>query len=97
MTVSFQYAFQKHEPKRNSIAPVLPTDKSQQQQRDLATPGFRLRQKNPLVKIELGSHESLTTDEPSDLDIPKDDDITETRMKQILGHVQRQGNTSSNL
>lgn len=74
---------QKKDTKRRVQLPPEPPDKKP---RDLATPGFRLRHQNPLVKIERGSRESLVTD-INDIEMTSENDVTEKRMKQILGRM----------
>jgi 2-succinyl-5-enolpyruvyl-6-hydroxy-3-cyclohexene-1-carboxylate synthase len=81
--IIFHFLFQKKETKRKTNLFQEPQDKHP---RDIASPGFRLRQQNPLVKIEKGSRESLVTDGVSEIEMAHDD-VTEKRMKQILGRM----------
>lgn len=81
--ISFFLPKKKKDTKRRVQLPPEPPDKKP---RDLATPGFRLRHQNPLVKIERGSKESLVTD-INDIEMTSENDVTEKRMKQILGRM----------
>ena len=81
--ISFVY-FKKKEVKRKANVAPGPPDKNP---REVATPGFRLRHhQNHLVKIERGSRESLVTD-VNDIELTSENDVTEKRMKQILGRM----------
>ncbi|KAK3106467.1 hypothetical protein FSP39_020556 [Pinctada imbricata] len=78
----------KAEKKKAKLAPtLLPLQQPEEKQRNMVTPGFRLRQQNPLVRIERGSRESLVMDGLRDDAIPGDNEMTETKMKQILGRM----------
>lgn len=74
---------QKRDTKRRTNLIPEPQDKHP---RDVASPGFRLRQQNPLVKIEKGSRDSLVTVGVPEVEMATDD-VTEKRMKQILGRM----------
>ncbi|XP_061171291.1 outer dynein arm-docking complex subunit 4-like [Saccostrea echinata] len=82
--MSFFLPKKKKEAKRRANLIPEPPEKNP---REAVTPGFRLRQHNPLVKIERGSRESLVTDGVSDEVMTNENDVTEKRMKQILGRM----------
>ncbi|XP_021376018.1 tetratricopeptide repeat protein 25-like isoform X2 [Mizuhopecten yessoensis] len=73
--------------RRNNITKLSPIANSSE--RDAPTPTFPQRQQNPLVRMEQGrgSNEHLNQPSPTPPKVTDDQDVTEKRIKEVLGKM----------